>query len=252
VKLLVGNIQRFCIHDGPGIRTAVFLKGCSIHCPWCANPENMEQNIQMSCLDGVTTYGRWIEHEEIFKECLKDSDFYGTEGGVTFSGGEPLLWAEKMIPLIDLLRSAHISLCVETSLFVPTDMLCRILFSLNHLIIDVKILDSIRCQDILGGNLDLFYQNLKTVEDSGVETTFRIPLIQGFTFTEDNLVALRCFMTDRMDAHFEIFKCHRLAEEKYAHLGLPPPPATHIDESRYKEFLADLQNRGIKIKELTW
>ena len=91
-KILITNIQRMCFHDGPGIRTTVFLKGCNLHCPWCANPENISALPQAYERDGRKgLYGKEFSEEELLKEVLKDRRFYEDGGGVTFSGGEPLL-----------------------------------------------------------------------------------------------------------------------------------------------------------------
>ena len=91
-KILVGNIQRFSLHDGPGIRTTVFMLGCSIHCPWCANPENLQKR-QRQYPDPEDIYGKFYSVDELVKEVLKDRVYFSDGGGVTFSGGEALLSA---------------------------------------------------------------------------------------------------------------------------------------------------------------
>ena len=99
--VLVTNVQRFSLHDGPGIRTTVFLKGCSLHCPWCSNPENIfpvQEKYRVDGKDGV--YGKMWMLSDIYAEILKDRSFYEHEGGVTFSGGEPLLFIKKIEPNI--------------------------------------------------------------------------------------------------------------------------------------------------------
>lgn len=135
-SILYTNIQRFSLHDGPGIRTTVFLKGCSIRCPWCSNPENLSNQIQRYIKDGQEAfYGSFMEPDELYAEILKDKNFYIGEiddysisnceemnrlpGGVTFSGGECLLQIEQLIPLLKRLRDEHIHITVESSLFVP-------------------------------------------------------------------------------------------------------------------------------------
>ena len=115
-KILVTNIQRFSLHDGPGIRTTVFLKGCSLKCPWCANPENLKPYQEKYIKNGIiSTYGKYMSCEEIYDEVIKDKNFYievshsmtnnyleSLPGGITFSGGEALLQVEKIIPLLIL------------------------------------------------------------------------------------------------------------------------------------------------------
>lgn len=138
-KILVTNIQRFSFHDGPGIRTTVFLKGCSLRCPWCANPENLiaqQQNYIKDDIEGI--YGKYMTADELLMEVLKDKVFYGGKieqsnwgitnseqiemlpGGVTFSGGECLLQINQLKPVLRKLNEQHIHTAVETCLFIPT------------------------------------------------------------------------------------------------------------------------------------
>ena len=91
-KILLTNIQRFSLHDGPGIRTTIFLKGCSLRCPWCSNPENLNPYPEEYIKDGNRgIYGKEYAIDEIFIEVMKDKDYYESNGGLNFSGGEALL-----------------------------------------------------------------------------------------------------------------------------------------------------------------
>ena len=97
-KILISNIQRFSLQDGPGIRTTLFLKGCNLRCPWCANPENLENNIKKIVKDNREyIFGYYMEVEKLKEELIKDKSYYElNNGGVTFSGGEPLLQFKKL------------------------------------------------------------------------------------------------------------------------------------------------------------
>ena len=96
MKVIVSNIQRFCLQDGPGIRTTVFFKGCNLFCLWCNNPENIDFNIESYNNNGkIEHYGYEIKLEDLEKEILKDKIYYENCGGITFSGGEPLLQFKK-------------------------------------------------------------------------------------------------------------------------------------------------------------
>lgn len=117
--MIITNIQRFSLHDGPGIRTTVFLKGCSIRCPWCSNPENINHQIESYVKDGKEGfYGKEYSVDQVLKEVLKDKIFYEDNGGVTFSGGEALLYAKELLPLMEQIKQNNISIAVETCLFV--------------------------------------------------------------------------------------------------------------------------------------
>ena len=125
MKARITNIQRFSLQDGPGIRTTIFLKGCSLKCPWCSNPENISYEIEEYKNDGEKgIYGKDIELDELYEEIKKDDAYYKIDnGGVTFSGGEVLLQIEKIEPLLKKLKSEKINICMETCLVSPLDNL---------------------------------------------------------------------------------------------------------------------------------
>lgn len=105
----ITNIQHFSLQDGMGIRTTVFLKGCNLNCPWCSNPENISFEIENYHHDNQSEYfGYDISLEDLEKEILKDEVFYGDDGGVTFSGGEPLLQIKEFKPLLKSLKNKNI------------------------------------------------------------------------------------------------------------------------------------------------
>ena len=129
---IVADIQRASVHDGPGIRTTVFLKGCPLHCAWCHNPECISSQPQMmyypekcigcglchkGCFSGARVMcGKEMTVEEVVREVLLDRDYYGPDGGVTFSGGEALAQKAFLNGLIDECKANGISCAVETSL----------------------------------------------------------------------------------------------------------------------------------------
>ena len=105
-EILISNIQRFSLHDGPGIRTTVFLKGCTLKCPWCANPENILYKSEAYQTENgrAGVYGQWTTSDELYGEVMKDAVFYAQGGGVTYSGGEPLMQARPLLPLMEKLK----------------------------------------------------------------------------------------------------------------------------------------------------
>lgn len=140
--MLITNIQRFSLHDGPGIRTTVFLKGCSIKCPWCSNPENIKNYPEVYYKDGVKgIYGKEFSLDEIYAEIVKDRVFYEDNGGVTFSGGESLLYVDELLPLMNKLKKENITIAVETCLFVPRQKLEKVIPYIDFFYVDMKILD---------------------------------------------------------------------------------------------------------------
>ena len=155
----VTNIQHFSLDDGPGIRTTVFLKGCNLTCPWCCNPENISFEIENYIHNSQKeSFGYDISLEELEKEILKDEVFYvENNGGVTFSGGEPLLQIRELKPLLKSLRSKNINICFETSLSASSDLLKIAIEYIDEIFIDMKILDKKEAKNVLNLDLDLYY-----------------------------------------------------------------------------------------------
>lgn len=260
MKLLVTNIQRFCLHDGPGIRTTIFLKGCSLHCPWCCNPENISFQPQFYCqrkkciaVDGVCSYGKctfanrvitseklksltvkdiercksgaigiygqWYSQDELYAELMKDSMFWGEDGGITFSGGESLLQWTALEGLLVKLKKAEKHLCVETSLFIPYEIVTKALELIDHWIIDVKLLDEERVGRILGGNISLYMRNLDAVAESGRTVWLRHPRIKGYTDDVDTEMEIRSLLRQYPNFVYQVLEEHHFGDEKRISLG---------------------------------
>lgn len=273
-KILITNIQRFSLHDGPGIRTTVFLKGCSLRCPWCSNPENLDCNIQPYIENGVEKfYGRYYTCEELYQEIMKDRKYYrgnikeycirneeniaDLPGGITFSGGESLLQIEALVPLCEKLKEEHIHMTSETCLFVPQSSLELAICYMDFFYADLKILNVKQCQEIIGGSLELYLSNLNLLLHSGKPVVIRIPVIGGFTDTRDNMeraIQLICEYASDEKVNLlkiELIKEHNLGISKYQSLamcnaGYKTPEYKGVSDEvieLYKEKIAE------KIKE---
>lgn len=257
---LVTNIQRFSLHDGPGIRTTVFLKGCSLHCPWCANPENLLPYPEAYVKDGKQgTYGQFLSCDEIYHEIIKDRIFYDQtdesdglgiqRGGVTFSGGEPLLQFDVLEPLLVKLKDEKISICVETCLFVPADKLLLAFKYVDLFYVDIKILDREKCRHILGGNLDQYFSNLKELVKEEKSIVFRIPLIGGFTDDEQNIMRMADLLSVYRPRKVELIKEHNLGKNKYESLGKKPLALNGVTDDEMEKVKATLQGKtGIPVQ----
>lgn len=248
-KVLVSNIQRFCLHDGPGIRTTVFLKGCNLHCPWCANPENINFSQEEYFEDeeynepkGI--YGKWMSHQDIYDEIIKDRLFY-QGGGVTFSGGEPLLVMSKLVPLLKTLQQEKINICVETALFVSEEDLQIALQYVDNLIIDIKILDDEQCKKVHGGILKNYLCNVKIVNDADVDVIYRIPLIKPYTTEQDNINRIVDFLQDKRYSAVELIKGHNLAERKYQSLNRDGYKVPDLSEEELYTIQNTFKQNGI-------
>ena len=203
--VIITDIQHFSLHDGPGIRTTVFLKGCTLKCPWCANPEC----ISTKCDEN---FGRVISLDNLEVEILKDLPYYKNGGGVTFSGGEPILQINDLEPLLISLNMKKINICFETSLFVSKDLLKVAIKYVDEFIVDIKILNPVKCKNLLGGDINQYLSNLKLLDMN--KTTFRIPL-SDFTLENQNINLVSELLAKFKPKKLEIFKIHNLAQKKY-------------------------------------
>ena len=246
-SILVTNIQRMCFHDGPGIRTTVFLKGCSIHCPWCSNPENINFSIEGYFVDGKSgIYGKNYNCEELYNEIKKDIIFFGNEGGVTFSGGEALMQTEELIPLLKKLKLSRINIAVETALFVPTSYVRLASDYVDCFIVDVKILEDDICKNILGGDLQKYYKNVDYLYNKGKISMFRVPLSYEYTFTPDNIIRLEKFFVLHKEIPVQIFSIHKFGEKKYISLGKKIPDYEMVKDEDIEVLCSNLCEKGIK------
>lgn len=254
-RVLITNIQRFSLHDGPGIRTTVFCKGCSLHCPWCSNPENIKTWAEQYQKDGYRgVYGRYISCDELFKEIMKDKLFYVWQddknglnrlpGGVTFSGGEPLLQAEQLKPLLKRLKADEVHICVETCLFVPRNRLGLVLEYVDLFYIDIKILNSDSCREILGGRLKKFYHNLEFLAQNRNFVVFRVPVIGGYTDSEENCNAVIELIQQYRPMKVELLKEHNLGQSKYWSLGKKPLKLGTITDVFMDEYARKIESKA--------
>lgn len=275
MSILLTNIQRFSLHDGPGIRTTVFLKGCSLRCPWCSNPENLTQFPQAFIKDGVSgIYGKYYETDELVKECLKDKSFYRgiindpmmwtitdeadvekLPGGVTFSGGEALLQAEALVPAISSLHDEEIHVTVETSLFVPGRLLKQVIDLIDLFYVDIKILAYDVCKNVEQGNIDLYLTNLNTLltwtdkEGKCKPVIIRIPVIGKYTDGKDNRRAVHTLLEQYKGKFLkiELIKEHNLAESKYRSLNMEAS-FTGVADDLMEQYKIELGDLGVPVE----
>lgn len=224
----ITNIQHFSLHDGPGIRTTVFLKGCNLKCPWCANPECISSEIQ-------SEFGYDISLDRLENEIVKDKPFYETGGGVTFSGGEPLLQIDNLEPLLKSLKDKNINICFETALFVPEKYLKTAEKYGDEFIVDIKMVDHENCRKVIGGKINQYFDNIELLDLN--KTTFRIPITKfALKDSEEILDLLRKYKPK----HLEIFELHNLARSKYDILN-KEQYYEKVDDGEIKEFYYKLK-----------
>lgn len=256
--VFITNIQRFSLHDGPGIRTTVFLKGCLLRCPWCCNPETLEQEAQNYLKDGILdVYGKCYSVDDLYREVMKDKDFYVGEienylinnsddlqklpGGITFSGGECLLQMNRLEECLKRIANEHVHTAIETSLFSSQKQLEIALKYINLFYVDVKILDRERCKKILQGDLEIYFSNYELLMNSKIPVVIRIPVIGGFTDTEENRRQISSFLnkSEGNILKIELIKEHNLGMTKYQALL---DGGNEITLPQYKGVSDDIMN----------
>jgi pyruvate formate lyase activating enzyme len=187
---IIFDIKEFAVHDGPGMRTTVFLKGCPLACQWCHNPEGQSRRPQViTGLAGDRLAGVEYSPEALAALLNRHGPILrGGEGGVTFSGGEPLMQAPFLAEVAALLDDLH--LLLDTSGSAPEEDLRRVLVWMDLVYFDLKIVDPALHRRYTGQSNERILSNLRVVSASGVPFVVRIPLVPGVTDTPENLAAL--------------------------------------------------------------
>lgn len=221
--LNVSNIQHFSVGDGSGIRTTVFLKGCHLRCPWCHNPENLSKEpttLYYKATDKSETLGRLVSVEQILSELLEDRDFYeASGGGVTLSGGEAMLQAEALLPLVKELQGRGISVLIDTAGSLPYSSFQILNPFISGYLFDFKTADAQKYKSI-GGDLTLVSENLSRLLADGIPITVRIPLIPHFNCEEEQIEAIARHLHPMGITRVELLPFHRLGSAKYEAMGL--------------------------------
>ncbi|HEY3342245.1 MAG TPA: radical SAM protein [Anaerolineae bacterium] len=187
---IVFDIKEFAVHDGPGIRTTVFLKGCPLACTWCHNPEGQSRQPQlMRSPAGTRVAGRSFTPAELAARLNEQAAILKmNEGGVTFSGGEPLQQAPFVAEVIDLLDDVHVLL--DTSGYGSEDNLRLLLARVNLVFYDLKLIDRESHIHYTGCANDVILRNIQILSASGVPFVIRVPLVPGVTDTDENLAGI--------------------------------------------------------------
>ncbi|MDR2755329.1 MAG: glycyl-radical enzyme activating protein [Planctomycetaceae bacterium] len=269
---VVFNIQRFSVHDGPGIRTVVFLKGCSMRCRWCSNPESQNKEPEIAynihrCL-GVRHCGRCIESctdnavfcdengmilinrsysSDIFRELVEicptkslilygktqcvdeiisiveqDSVFYfRSGGGITLSGGEPLLQREFAVSLLRKAKQHRIDTVVETCGFISWETLREACTYMNRILFDIKTLDPVKHEEYTKTPLEPILDNFNKLKETYPELpiSVRTPVVPGFNDSPEEIRRITEFVQKYKDTTHELLPYHRFGSQKYSFLG---------------------------------
>lgn len=212
------NITRFCTDDGPGIRTTVFLKGCPLKCIWCHNPESQISEEQTYC-DGETV-GKTVTAEEVFQEVKQDAAFYDTSGGgVTVSGGEPLLQPKFTAEILRLCRENGIHTAMETSGFAGRPALEMVLLYCDLVLFDIKETDAENHRKYTGVPQEPILENLRIINDAGIPFILRLPIIPGLNDRREHFEKVKALAkTWKHCRNIQVMPYHTLGQYKYQKL----------------------------------
>lgn len=268
------DVEEFAVYDGPGMRTVIFLKGCPLRCRWCHNPEGLRPGPQRvtshsmcircgacssvcpspdqctgcgKCMDicpaeAVHIAGAPVEAQVVADKVLANAKLLAMNGGgVTFSGGEPLLQPDFVLELCSLLPDLH--KCIETCGYAPAEVFDRVTGAMDYVIMDVKLVDSAAHKRWTGVDNDRILQNLQRLKQSGKPFRIRIPLIPDVNDSPENMRATAQLIAGApaLD-QVELLPYHTAAGAKYQSAGLrydpgfPTNKAPQIDTQPFEQL----------------
>ena len=243
MKGIIFDIKEFTVHDGPGIRITVFLKGCPLRCAWCHNPEGLNSEPELmiksalcekcgrctagcahneckpygkclyACPKGlISVAGRIVDSNYLSKTLYENIDFLNINGGgITLSGGEPLMQYDFTIDLLKNLNGIHRA--IQTSGYASSEVFKKVIDHVDYVMMDIKIADSKNHKRYTGVDNILILNNFRILKSSGKPYVVRIPLIPGITDTEENLRTISKLIGD---SKVELMPYNTLAGAKYA------------------------------------
>ena len=246
---IVFDIKEFSVHDGPGGRVTVFMKGCPLRCLWCHNPEGLEKQPQLMYKENMCThcgkcfepcnhteckpYGRCLNVclnnclevagkeysvDELYQKLILYKDFLkSVNGGITFSGGEPLMQSDFVLELATKLKQQNIHLAIQTSGFAPQDAFKKVIDKMDYVMMDIKLVDRELHKKYTGVYNDVILKNFEYLKSSGKEYIVRVPLIPDITDTSENLSRIADLTKD---SDVELLRYNKLAGAKYKSLGM--------------------------------
>jgi pyruvate formate lyase activating enzyme len=298
MKFAITDIQRNCFHDGPGVRTTIFLKGCPLNCPWCANPEsksiypqiyykaqrclNSTAKVCNKCLTilgvvdpselagsvpndelaskivtccsvgAIGVCGKYMDIDEIMSVLNKDKAFFKEgSGGVTISGGEPLM--NDITELLSSIKSHNYNIAIETSLYVSSIILNKVSPYVDLFIVDIKILDTVKSNHIINGDIGQYQRNIRLLSNlmTNDKILYRVPVVKPYIYNNDNIRLIKEFIHLNGIHYLELLPVHNIAKMKYQYLNVEYTDIELISDEDLLKLKCDLETTcGIQVSIL--
>jgi pyruvate formate lyase activating enzyme len=297
VEGTIFDIKKYAIHDGPGIRSTVFFKGCPLHCRWCHNPEGItvaSQRIyrQVRCIgcgeciqicphavmaqtpegivwdpakcdlcqtcadhcpsEALEFIGRKVTVGDVIHEIEKDMAFYDQSGGgITLSGGEPLMQPEFLLQLLDACAELDLHRTVDTTGYADSELLLQVAQKVDLFLYDLKLMDTGKHRDFTGVPNELILNNLKLLAQNKARIQVRVPIIPGINSDAENIDRTAAFVSALPGVeHIAILPFHNSARGKYGWLGMESglPDIERPDEAHLKMIAERIAKSGLRVK----
>ncbi len=272
---LIFNIQRFCINDGPGIRTTVFFKGCLLKCVWCHNPESQSwdkqimfypdkcthcgkcknltiDNTEFFCPnEGKEICGRTVTTDEVIAEVMKDYEFYkNSGGGITLSGGEPLFQFEFALEILKKAKENKLHTAIETCGFADESKIMQIAEYTDLFLFDFKESNPELHKAYTGVDNVLILKNLSLLNELNKDIILRCPIIPGYNDRHENYDKI-CELANTLTSikSIEIEPYHSFGESKYVALGKQQSKILMQTEGQVNEiidYIGSKTNKPVK------
>lgn len=234
------DIQKFSVHDGPGIRTIVFLKGCPLRCRWCCNPESQGFEIQTMLQNGkAKTVGKDITVKDVIDLVKQDMPYYRRSGGgMTLSGGEMLAQSDFAYALLRCAKESAINTAVETTGFAPYEKIEKMLPYIDTVLMDIKHTDSRKHKEFTGQPNELILENAVKIAENARKLIVRVPVVPTFNDTEAEIAAIAKFAASLNGVkEINLLPYHRFGKDKYDGLNreylmgdVPSPTDEHMQK----------------------
>lgn len=223
VKGRIFNIQKFSVHDGPGVRTIIFFKGCRLRCKWCCNPESQEYKIQNMIVGGKeTVVGKDVTVGEIMRDVLKDKPYFNRSGGgITLSGGEMLCQPDFAEAILKYAKNSGITTAVESTAFAPTEDVERLLPYIDYFLMDIKHMNSQKHKEFTTRDNELILKNSKVIAAyPNTKLTVRVPVIPAFNDTVEEISEIAKYAESLNGVEeLHLLPYHRMGRDKYEGLN---------------------------------